>query len=74
VLRSLRLVAVVSLVASALLAGAHAAAQISRPQAGAATAAWTPEQISGVLERTQTIHLAPDISHFSKGERLAMGS
>jgi hypothetical protein len=69
--RPLRWLALVSITACALLSPARPAAQ-APSRAGAVTAAWTPEQIAGVLERTQTIRLAPDISHLSKGERVAV--
>ena len=35
-------------------------------------AAWTPEQVRAVLDRTQTTRLAPDISHLTPGERTAV--
>jgi len=42
------------------------------PNAPRALPAWTPAQTQEILARTQTIRLAPDISHLSAGERTAV--
>ena len=42
------------------------------PTAPRALPAWTPAQAQEILARTQTIRLAPDISHLSAGERTAV--
>ncbi|RYF93628.1 MAG: NUDIX hydrolase [Caulobacteraceae bacterium] len=34
---------------------------------------WTPEQAREILYKTQTLSLAPDLSHLSAGERAAVG-
>ncbi len=55
---------------------ACAAADRAPPEAAVAPAAiraaWSPEQIRQVLDRTQTTRLAPDISHLTPGERTAV--
>ena len=38
----------------------------------AAAGAWTPAQTQEILDRTETIRLASDISHLSAGERVAV--
>ena len=42
------------------------------PTAPRALPAWTPAQTQEILARTQTIRLAPDISHLSAGEHTAV--
>ena len=42
------------------------------PNAPRALPAWTPAQTQEILARTQTIRLAPDISHLSAGEHTAV--
>ena len=42
------------------------------PTVPRALPAWTPAQTQEILARTQTIRLAPDISHLSAGERTAV--
>ena len=39
-----------------------------------APAAWSAEQVQGVLERTARTRLAPDLSHLTAGERQAMSN
>ncbi len=34
---------------------------------------WTPEQTQAILEKTISIHLEPDLSHLTAGERKALG-
>ena len=70
--RSLGWLALFSIVAGVALSSARPVAQAPSPTAAAVKPAWTPEQITGVLERTQTIRLAPDITHLSSGERQAV--
>jgi hypothetical protein len=33
---------------------------------------WTPAQVREILDKTQTIRLAPSLAHFSPGERVAV--
>ena len=54
------------LFAAALAAAVVAAAQAPPP------AAWSHQQMAEILERTETIRLAPDLSHLSAGERQAV--
>jgi hypothetical protein len=70
--RSLGWLALFSIVAGAALSSARPVAQAPPPTAAAVKPVWTREQITGVLERTQTIRLAPDITHLSSGERQAV--
>jgi hypothetical protein len=58
-----------SLAASAATA---AAAIAQAPNAAVQPAPWTAAQSQEILERTQTIRLAPDISHLPAGERTAV--
>jgi hypothetical protein len=55
----------------AATASAYALAQ-TPPMTAPAAAAWTPAQTQEILARTQTIRLAPNISHLSAGERVAV--
>jgi pyruvate/2-oxoglutarate dehydrogenase complex dihydrolipoamide acyltransferase (E2) component len=48
------------------------AAVAQAPQAAAPAPAWTPAQTQELLDRTQTIRLAPDVSHLGAGERAAV--
>ncbi len=50
-----------------LLSLAFAGIAAAQPQA-----AWSPAQTREILDRTQTIRLAPDISHLGEGERQAV--
>jgi hypothetical protein len=55
------------------LAAAAAAAAVAQPPSAAVPATvWGPAQTQAILDRTQTIRLAPDISHLSAGERAAV--
>lgn len=56
----------------AACAGVVPDAPRERAAPAAIAAAWTPEQVRELLDRTQTIRLAPDISHLSEGERQAV--
>jgi hypothetical protein len=51
---------------------ATASAIAQPPRAAAPATAWGPAQTAEILEKTQTIRLAPDISHLSAGERTAV--
>ncbi|HYE45035.1 MAG TPA: zincin-like metallopeptidase domain-containing protein [Caulobacter sp.] len=61
---------------SAILLSASAAALAAGPPVLAQTKAlsgeWTPAQAKEILEKTQTLTLAPDLSHLSRGERTAV--
>jgi hypothetical protein len=48
------------------------ASRAAAVSAEAARPVWTPAQAREVLDRTETIRLAPDISHLSEGERIAV--
>jgi hypothetical protein len=62
-----------SLIFLPLVATASAFAVAQTPQRAApAPAAWTPAQTQEILARTQTIRLAPNVSHLSAGERVAV--
>src|SRR5688572_10020032 len=44
------------------------------PEAGLGLdGAWTAEQAGPLLAKTQTVELAPDLSHLTAGERAAVG-
>ena len=62
------------LVPFALLAAVpQALAQPAAPtQALTLARAWTPAQVQTVLDKTQTTRLAPDLSHLSAGEQVAV--
>ncbi|MDQ4086772.1 MAG: NUDIX hydrolase [Pseudomonadota bacterium] len=64
-----------ALLLSALAAGAAPAIQPA-PQVAPSEAqirpAWTEAQVREILDKTQTIELAPDLSHLSAGEGAAM--
>ena len=62
-----RLPLVLALVAAATLSLSPLTAQAPRP-----AAVYSPAQARAILDRTETIRLAPDISHLSEGERLAV--
>jgi hypothetical protein len=51
------------------LAAAATAAVAQAPRAAAPNAGWTPAQTKEILDSTQTIRLAPDLSHLSDAER-----
>jgi hypothetical protein len=54
------------------IAATAAVAVAQPPRAGAPASAWAPAQTKELLDRTQTIRLAPDVSHLSAGERAAV--
>ena len=54
-----------------LIAAALATAVVAAAQPGV-PAAWPEERVAELIERTETIRLAPDISHLSEGEREAV--
>jgi hypothetical protein len=54
------------------IAAVATAAVAQAPQAAAPAPAWTPAQTQELLDRTQTIRLAPDVSHLGAGERAAV--
>ncbi len=54
---------------AALLAAAPAVAQTPAPVAKE----WTAAQAREILDKTQTTRLAPDLSHLSAGEKVAVG-
>jgi hypothetical protein len=49
-----------------------AAAVVARGPALTLDGAWTPEQAGPLLAKTQTVELAPDLSHLTAGERAAV--
>jgi hypothetical protein len=50
------------------------AASLATPAAAQAPAkAWSQQQVQGVLDKTQTIRLAPNLAHLTAGERQAVG-
>jgi hypothetical protein len=54
------------------LGGIAMAATVAQPRAEAPSSSWTTAQTREILEKTQTIRLAPDITHLSAGERTAV--
>ena len=54
-----------------LTAAPAALAQPSRP-ATAPAAEWTPAQVKEILDKTQTVRLAPSLAHLTPGERVAV--
>jgi hypothetical protein len=42
------------------------------PAASQAPSEWTPDQSQAILDKTQTIRLAPSLAHLSPGERIAV--
>ena len=49
-----------------------AAALLAPPLAAQAPREWSPAQAQAVLDKTQTIRLAPSLAHLSPGERMAV--
>ena len=56
----------------ALAAAPMAVVPAQTPPAATKADVWTPAQTQEILSRTQTIRLAPDVSHLSAGERTAV--
>ncbi len=51
---------------------APATAAVAQAPATAQSSSWTPAQSKAILDKTQTIRLAPDISHLTPRERTAV--
>jgi hypothetical protein len=49
-----------------------ASASIAAGQPAAQPREWAPAQVKAILDKTQTIRLAPGLSHLSPGERIAL--
>lgn len=49
-----------------------AAAVLAAPATAQAPREWSPTQAQAILEKTQTIRLAPSLAHLSPGERIAV--
>ena len=62
-----------SLLFIALAAAPMAVVPAQIPPAATKADVWTPAQTQEILSRTQTIRLAPEISHLSSAERTAVG-
>src|SRR5690606_11215339 len=61
-----------TLVIASALALAACATQPAAPSSSAIAPLWSDAQIAPILERTQRLHLAPDLSALTPGEQAAV--